>query len=225
MKIGILQTGHAHDALRPTHGDYGDMFERLFRGHGLSFRIYDVEGMEFPATVHDAEGWLISGSRHGAYEDHAFIPPLEAFIRDALAADVPMVGICFGHQIMAQALGGTVEKFEGGWSVGATAYEIEGETITLNAWHRDQVVRPPEGAETVGHSPFCAHAALRYGRQAYSVQPHPEFDRAFLDDMLTIRGPGLVPDTVLAASRIRQGTPLDSASIAARIARFLTERH
>ena len=67
----------------------------------------------FPEGIHDADGWLITGSRHGAYEDHPWIPPLEEFIRDAYAAQVPLVGICFGHQIIAQAMGGKVEKYQG----------------------------------------------------------------------------------------------------------------
>ena len=83
MQIGILQTGASPDVLRAEMGDYPDFFERLLAGRGLTFRRYNVEGMEFPADVHECEGWLITGSRHGAYEDHPFIKPLEAFIRAA----------------------------------------------------------------------------------------------------------------------------------------------
>jgi GMP synthase-like glutamine amidotransferase len=116
MQIGILQTGQSPDALRDDAGDYPDMFERLLAGQGFTFRTWHVEAMDFPASVHDMDGWLITGSRHGAYEDHPFIAPLEAFIRDAYAAHVPMVGVCFGHQIIAQAMGGKVERYAGGWS-------------------------------------------------------------------------------------------------------------
>ena len=118
--IGILQCGQAPAELKQDMGDYPDMFVRLLDGRGFQFRTWHVEEMEFPASVHDADGWLLTGSRHGAYEDHDFIPPLERFIRDAYDAAVPMVGICFGHQIIAQALGGTVVKHPGGWSVGMT---------------------------------------------------------------------------------------------------------
>ena len=78
----------------------------------------------FPTSVSSCDGWIVTGSAFGAYEDHAFIPPLEDFIRANYKADVPMAGICFGHQIMAQALGGKVEKFSGGWGVGYTNYEM-----------------------------------------------------------------------------------------------------
>ena len=78
-----------------------------------------------------------------------FIPPLEDFIRDAYAADVPLVGICFGHQIIAQALGGKVEKFKDGWAVGRTTYDWQGEDVALNAWHQDQVVTRPATLQVV----------------------------------------------------------------------------
>ena len=92
MQIGILQTGASPEALRADHGDYPDFFETLLAGRGLTFRTYHVEAMEFPADVRDCDGWLITGSRHGAYEDHPFIPPLEEFVRKSYGAKVPVDG-------------------------------------------------------------------------------------------------------------------------------------
>ena len=149
MRIGILKTGQSPEVIRGALGDYDQMFERLLGGRGFDFDSYHVEAMQFPPDVHAADGWLITGSRPGAYQDHPFIPPLEDFIRAAYAAGVPVVGICFGHQIIAQALGGRVEKHKGGWAVGAQDYDFAGQTVTLNAWHQDQVVTAPEGAEVV----------------------------------------------------------------------------
>ena len=111
MKIGILQTGLAPENLAPDLGDYPDMFAKLLDGNGFSFQTFRVVEGEFPARVTDCDGWLITGSLHGVYEDHPWIPLLERFIQDAFAARVPVVGICFGHQIVAQAMGGTVERF------------------------------------------------------------------------------------------------------------------
>lgn len=220
MKIGILQTGQAPDALKPQTGDYPDMFHRLLADQGLTFQTWHVEAMEFPASVHDAEGWLITGSRHGAYEDHPFIRPLEQFIRDAYAAGVPVVGICFGHQIMAQAMGGKVQRHEGGWAVGPTDYDFGGETVTLNAWHRDQVVEPPPGAKVLASNDFCKVAALGYGDTMFSLQAHPEFRSEFVDGLMRTRGPGLVPDEVMARARERLDAPLSAPAIAGRIAAF-----
>jgi len=197
MKIGILQTGHAAAEVSKDHGDYDAMFHRLLGGHDLEFVTYDVVDMEFPNSIRDADGWLITGSKHGAYEDLPFIPPLEVFIREVRAASLPMIGVCFGHQIIAQALGGKVVKFDGGWSVGHTEYALHGASMTLNAWHQDQVVEVPPGARIVGDSDFCAVAALLYGDTIWTVQPHPEFDSGVIDGLIRYRGPGVVPDALL----------------------------
>jgi GMP synthase-like glutamine amidotransferase len=220
MLIGILQTGQAPDALAPAMGDYPAMFARLLGDHDFTFRTWRVLDMDFPASVHDAQGWLITGSRHGAYEDHPFIPPLEDFIRRSFAADVPMVGICFGHQIIAQAMGGTVKQFAKGWAVGPTDYDFDGEKVTLNAWHRDQVTRVPDGATVIASNDFCENAALLYGNRAFTVQAHPEFGDEFLDGLMRTRGPGLVPDDLMAKARARLNQPNDSGRMARRIAQF-----
>lgn len=223
MLIGILQTGQSPDVLRDEAGDYPAMFERLLAGHGFTYRTYHVEAMDFPADVHDCDGWLITGSRHGAYEDHPFIAPLEAFIRRAMAAHVPLVGICFGHQIIAQAMGGRVEKFAGGWAVGAQDYDFGGQPVTLNAWHQDQVVARPAGAEVVACNHFCENAALVYGTDAFTVQAHPEFRDGFVEGLMDTRGKGVVPEPVMAAARARLGQPNQSDAIADRIAAFFLQ--
>ena len=223
MRIGILQTGLAPEALAPAMGDYPDMFARLLDGHGFTFRTWKVVEGEFPASVRDADGWLITGSRHGVYEDHPWIPPLEQFIRDAFALRVPVVGICFGHQIVAQAMGGKVERYAGGWAVGATDYDFGGETLRLNAWHRDQVVQAPAGATVIAMNDFCANAALLYDDRALTVQAHPEFRPEFVDGLMRTRGKGLVPDEVMAEAAAKLDLPIQDKTMAGRIAAFFKE--
>ncbi|HEX9858886.1 MAG TPA: type 1 glutamine amidotransferase, partial [Paracoccaceae bacterium] len=218
MLIGILQTGLAPDALSDEMGDYPDMFARLLAGHDFTFRAYRVVELEFPQDVHECDGWLLTGSRHGAYEDHPFIKPLEEFIRKAYAERVPLVGVCFGHQIIAQALGGKVERYEKGWAVGPTDYDFGGEKLTLNAWHRDQVTQAPEGAEVVASNDFCENAALVYGDRAFTVQAHPEFKDEFVEGLMKTRGKGLVPDDLMAEAGARLGTEIHDQTIARRIA-------
>ena len=133
MKIGILMTGHAVPELQERAGDYDAMFARLLAGHGFEFETYNVVDEQYPSAPDACDGWLITGSKHGAYEDHPWIPPLEEFIRAVYASGRPMIGVCFGHQIIAQALGGKVIKYPGGWSVGRTEYDLDGETFALNA--------------------------------------------------------------------------------------------
>ena len=226
MRIGLLQTGHSPEEMKKDLGDYDDLFKKLLANHDLDFEVWRVVDGEFPPGIDAADGWLITGSRHGVYEDHPWIPPLEAFIRDACAARVPVVGICFGHQIIAQALGGRVEKFSGGWSVGWHEYDWGGETVRMNAWHQDQVVEKPEGATVLASNPTCAYAALAYGDRAFSVQTHPEFSSAEIDYLLRLRAPGLVPDDKIARATANLDKPLDNRQLADRIADFFKEaRH
>jgi GMP synthase-like glutamine amidotransferase len=220
MLIGILQTGLAPEALQGEMGDYPDMFARLLEGHGFTFRTYRVVEGEFPASVKECEGWLITGSRHGTYEDHPWIAPLEQFIRDSFAAKVPMVGICFGHQIIAQAMGGKVERHPGGWAVGATDYDFSGQPMVLNAWHRDQVTEAPKNAKVIASNEFCTNAALLYDDLALTVQAHPEFRPEFVDGLMKTRGKGLVPEEVMAAAATRLQDPIQDKTMAAQIAAF-----
>ncbi len=225
MLIGILQAGPLADATVAKHGDYPDLYAHLLRDQGFTFRSFRVVDMAFPDSVTACDGWLISGSRYGAYEDMPFIAPLEQFIRDAMAADVPLVGICFGHQIIAQALGGTVEKVARGWSVGRKVYDFDGTPLAVNAWHQDQVTVLPDGARVVAQTEFCPYAALVYGRAAYSVQPHPEFTGAFTVDLAESRGRGVVPEAILETAIADAGKPLDNAAIADRIGAFFRTRN
>lgn len=220
MKIGILQAGHVPDALIEETGDYDRLFKAFLDGHGFVFDCYPVVDMQFPADAGAADGWLITGSRHGAYDDLPFIPPLEALIREIYRQEVPLVGICFGHQIIAQALGGTVEKFAGGWSVGATQYSMGEASVVLNAWHLDQVITPPDEATVIGSSGFCQNAFLGYGGKAFSVQAHPEFNSAFVQGLIDTRGRGVVPEALLEKATATLSMANSNALLAEKIATF-----
>ena len=194
MKIGILKTGQAPDELIEKHGDFTDMFQILFQNHGFEFISFDIANQVFPKSINLAQGWLITGSKCGAYENHPWIKPLENLLQKIYESKTPTVGICFGHQIFAQALGGKVEKFQGGWSIGMQNYNLKeislddnSQNTCLPAWHQDQVTQKPECATSVGESKFCKFAALKYGKKALTLQPHPEFKINFLKDLLELR--------------------------------------
>lgn len=225
MKIGILQTGRSPEDLRDGFGDYDAFFRRLLAGEGFDFVTYAVLDGELPASPQDADGWLVTGSRHSVYEGLPWIAPLENFLRAAYAASIPIVGICFGHQILAQALGGKVEKFSGGWSVGAVPYtDADGHCDTLLAWHQDQVVTQPEEAEVTLTADTCQFAGLRYGDKAITFQPHPEFTPDFLTELVEARR-SLVGDQVAktALSSLAESQPA-TARFAREIADFFRNR-
>ncbi|NVO55719.1 type 1 glutamine amidotransferase [Rhodobacteraceae bacterium B1Z28] len=220
MKIGILQTGHSPDMLKGEFGDYDTLFPALLDGNGFDFETFAVVDGIFPSGAEDADGWLITGSRHGAYEGLPWIPQLEDLIRAIRDSGRPMVGICFGHQIIAQALGGKVEKFSGGWAVGRTEYDYDGKKVWLNAWHQDQVTELPEKARVMGQNDFCHNAMLAYDDTIWTVQAHPEFSNDFVAGLMRTRGKGVVPDTLLQDAANRQTAPDDNAEIARIMADF-----
>jgi GMP synthase-like glutamine amidotransferase len=220
-KIGLLVTGHTPEGLSGKHGNYAEMFMALLGDFDFTFQPYFVVDGVFPGSPKDADAWLISGSKFGVYEEHDWIRKLEAFIRSCYEQKVPMVGICFGHQAMAKALGGKVEKFEGGWAAGATSYQRSdtGQMQTLLAWHQDQVIEVPEGGKVIGSNDFCGNAVVSYGGWGLSYQPHPEFRPAFFEDLAELRGSVLPSEIYQSAKTVK--APLETGAVAKEIASFL----
>jgi GMP synthase-like glutamine amidotransferase len=230
-KITIVETGLISPERRARHGSFPLMFERMIGAADASasfatVRLADGEGLPDPAGL---EAILITGSSAGVYDDLDWIAPLERFVRAAYEARISMVGICFGHQLIAQALGGTVRKSEKGWGIGRHVYDvvpdngvIDGEKIAIACSHQDQVIEPPGGATTILHSAFTPHAGLLYENGAVlSVQPHPEFTAAFAHICCEKAGHDSAPETLVATAKTSLEQPLDHADLGRAIARFL----
>jgi len=232
MKLTIIQSGEVPAPLRAQFGAYAPMFEKMFAAAGAHYD-YEVvpisEGQPFPDPG-SLEAILLPGSAAGVYDNHLpWMAPLRAFIRDAYAAKTPMAGICFGHQIMADALGGDVRKSEKGWGLGRHSYAVTmpgafpggiAATLAVACSHQDQVIVPPREAEVILASNFTPNAGLSYRNgAALSFQPHPEFDDPYTVALAELRR-GKAPDEVVDTAVQSVALKSDSLVLAKQMAAF-----
>ncbi len=195
MNIGLLQCDHVAERFQSIAGDYPQMFGRLL-GANFSLVPFDVCNGEWPALLDDCDAYLCTGSRWSVYDDTPWIHDLKSFVRQLHAMNKPFIGICFGHQMLAEALGGKVEKSEYGWGVGIQDVEITQIepwmqppqlTLKLHYMHQDQVTRLPENSIVLGHSEHCPVAAFRVGDTMLGIQAHPEFTNEYSAALLADR--------------------------------------
>ncbi len=231
-RVAVLETGPVIDTLKAKYGSYPDMFARLLKSADpdldvSSVSLIDGEPLPDPRAY---GGYLITGSRYGVYEDHGWIPPLKQFIRDTAAVDRPMVGICFGHQAMAEAYGGKVEKSKKGWGCGLHGYDIRSTKpwmsnalpkVDVLALHQDQVVNPPPDAELIAGWDFCEYGGFQYGPKAMSFQFHPEFAPNFFRELLVSRRGTIIPEDIADAGIESIRDDLDSPTVARWMSGFL----
>ena len=202
MLIGVLETGKVNPDLVPRFGKYPPMFAAWLRSAapGARMRTYSTIDGEIPASPVECDAWLVTGSKHGVYDDLPWIEPLKAFLRITRAAGQPIIGICFGHQLLAEAMGGRAVKSDKGWGAGVHDYQVlrrpgwmtDGpDSFAIHAMHQDQVTVIPEDATVLAASPFCEYAMLAYGDpeapDAISIQPHPEFNEDYARALVEMR--------------------------------------
>lgn len=224
MKLAILETGRPPGDLKARFGDYPGMFGELL-GPGFEVEAFDVQAGELPTDPATFPAYLVTGSPAGVYDPLPWIQPLSDFIR--AARDSKLVGVCFGHQIISEALGGRVEKSAKGWGAGLHRYAVVGhmpwmdqiEEIAAPASHQDQVVVQPPATTVLATSDFTPFAALAWtDRPAVSFQFHPEFSADFAKALIEARYDAVLePDTAIASL----DAPNDSARVGRWIRRFL----
>jgi len=201
MKLGILICDHVQSQLQHEFGDYQDMFiNTIIKANSgiknLKLSFYDVQKGQYPIDINDCDAYMSTGSKYSVYENQAWITQLLAFIQSLYIAKKPFVGICFGHQLIAQALGGTVEKSDKGWGIGVTTSKV----IKKHPWmkphlssvnfvvsHQDQVIKLPKNAQVLMGNQFCPYYMIQIDEHFLGIQGHPEFSPAYSKALMLSR--------------------------------------
>ncbi len=235
MRIGLLQCDHVADDLIDTHGDYQDMFSDLLQSQdqNIEIALYDLTTDSFHIDLNACDGYIITGSQFSAYDDIAWIHKAKKLVVDLYQADIPTIGICFGHQLIAESLGGKVEKAtDKGWGVGVQNWEIKntrewmGESaptnFSLRASHQDQVVEMPADSTLYASSDFCPIAGFQTGKNFLSMQGHPEFSREYSNALMSKRVDRIGKDVVDIAKKSLKND-VDNRNVGAWMVEFIKQ--
>lgn len=231
--LGLLETDVLYDDLQADFRSYGHLFIEFFQRYGVSlnYRFYQVQQGELPQPG-DCDVYLITGSKAGVYDDLPWLAPLQAWIREAFARQEKIIGICFGHQLLAHTLGGFAGRSPKGWGIGVRTETMIAlpdwlpdtpTTLTLIYSHRDQVERLPPQAIRMAGSEFCENAAFAIGDQVLAFQGHPEFTPAYTRRLLPRR------ETCVGSALLQQGLnslerPTDAHRVCDWMATFIGAR-
>jgi GMP synthase-like glutamine amidotransferase len=234
MKLGILKADTVRPEWVPAFGEYPDMFIALLGqvDPDLEFTVYDVEQGQYPTDIDEVDGYLMTGSKSSAYDDKPWITTLMEFVRELHRRRKKLVGICFGHQLIAQALGGKVEKSPKGWGVGLHTHSFN----TVPTWfdqgaadldilvsHQDQVLEVAAEAQVLAGSEFCENAVIQIGDHILTFQGHPEFVHSYSRNLMVFRRELIGEDVCASGMASLQGIH-EGKRVARWILNFLQAR-
>ena len=198
MKLGILNADQVKPEFVKEFGEYPDMFAEIFRAidPDISLITYELVNGEYPADVDEVDVYVITGSKLSVYDDVPWVHELKSFVKQLHEKKKKLIGICFGHQMVAEALGGAVEQAELGWCVGvhsnqlnkdAESYGLHGQAVLLRSNHKDQVTELPEGAIVLAGNNSCPISSIGIGDHILTFQGHPEFSEGYARALLNMR--------------------------------------
>ncbi|MHA2940422.1 glutamine amidotransferase-related protein [Vibrio sp. RC27] len=233
MKIGIIVTGLVSPALKAGNGEYADMIMATLSPHGdFDYAIYSALERMLPDDIDQCEGYIITGSVHDSYADELWINELASWIRRCDQQGKPLVGICFGHQIINIALGGVVEKSTKGWGIGMSVNKVlqtktwmkpKKTSINVLVSHQDQIIESPNDMVHIASSDFCPHYMLAKDDHILTIQGHPEFSVDFVRRIVELKHGTIDEARYLEALKSLKLSP-DSSTIMQWIAQFFLDK-
>jgi len=231
-RIGVLMCGHVPvDLQEISGGDYDLVYRNLVESAdpNIDLAVYPVIDDAFPESIDECDGWIITGSPYDADSDEAWVVKLRDWITEASAARARIAGVCFGHQLVAEALGGKVGRADR-WKVGPQDTEVqptswfEGGEVKLNAMHQDVVTQLPPGARLIAEGSTSEFPAYLVGNHIVCVQDHPELDADYVGALLDLRVARIDADTASAARRRLASEPTDGRTVGRWLVDFLLDR-
>jgi GMP synthase-like glutamine amidotransferase len=226
--LGILETGGPPQRFNGRFGSYGQMFRDLL-GPTHDYRTFDVKLGELPTHATRCDAYLITGSAAGVYDADEWIARLKGFVQE-VDGSAPMIGVCFGHQLMAEAFGGQVIKSPKGWGIGLHTYHVQqrepwmdaASSVTVPVSHQDQVVALPADAQVLAGNEFTPNGVIAYPeRRAISVQFHPEFAPEYARALIELRRGTRFNESLADSAIATLSGPNDRERVAEWFRRFL----
>lgn len=198
MKIGLLQCDHVMPENRAEFGDYSDFFGNLFRRHApeIVLELFDIQQDEYPEHPDRYAGFIGTGSSRSVWENIDWISRFKKFVIELYQGGNKFIGICFGHQMIAEALGGRCEKSGRGWGVGVKKVAVvqkkswmnpELDSYRLIFSHQDQISALPENSKVLGGNEHCPCSMILVGSHFLGIQAHPEFTPAYSRRLMQMR--------------------------------------
>ncbi|MGF1716601.1 GMP synthase [Photobacterium chitinilyticum] len=239
MILGILLCDDVRPELQTKHGNYPAMFSELFSqvDSGIVLNFYRVMDGQYPESLDECDAYISSGSKFSVYDNIRWIRTFEAFIHQLYQQHIPFIGICFGHQMIARALGGEVCCSNKGWGLGVANVKLNRDMVSQHGWltdpkkgysllvsHQDQITEPPKDTIVLAGSEFCPYAMTQVGHHFLGIQGHPEFTPDYSHDLIQLRSDNYPPQiTQTALASLSQHT--DHLAVTLWIINFIKLRH